>query len=158
MHCTQAHTHNRFTALLDFFRDYLGELLPERYNQEGETNLDSLEQETVSGSSISWAICKLPASQHSVFTGRMPFLPPNQQRESTEGTVVHCTKVKLLLVLSYILLMQLLTENVEHGRHRSLFSNVLRCRAVSMSILCTVYTSVKKKLADRTKEVTNIQV
>jgi len=26
-----------------------------------------------------------PASHHSVFTGRMPFLPPNQQRQSTEG-------------------------------------------------------------------------
>jgi len=29
------------------------------------------------------------ASTHcSVFTGRMPFLPPNQQRQSTEGIVV----------------------------------------------------------------------
>jgi len=27
-------------------------------NQEGKTNLDLLEQEIVSGSSISWAICK----------------------------------------------------------------------------------------------------
>jgi len=27
----------------------------------------------------------MPAPHHSVFTGRMPFLPPNQQRESTEG-------------------------------------------------------------------------
>ena len=27
-----------------------------------------------------------PAPHHSVFTGRMPFLPPNQQRQSTEGT------------------------------------------------------------------------
>jgi len=26
-----------------------------------------------------------PASHHSVFTGRMPFLPPDQQRQSTEG-------------------------------------------------------------------------
>jgi len=26
-----------------------------------------------------------PAPHHSVFTGRMPFLPPNQQRQSTEG-------------------------------------------------------------------------
>ena len=25
-----------------------------------------------------------PAPHHSVFTGRMPFLPPNQQRQSTE--------------------------------------------------------------------------
>ena len=52
-----------------------------------------LEQEPVSGSGISWAICKsapcsrqitTPAPHHSVFTGRMPFLPPNQQRQSTE--------------------------------------------------------------------------
>jgi len=51
-------------------------------------------QETVSGSGISWAISKsttcsrqitMPAPHHSVFTGRMPFLPPNQQRQSTEG-------------------------------------------------------------------------
>ena len=48
----------------------------------------------MSGSGISWAICKsapycrqitTPAPHHSVFTGRMPFLPPNQQRQSTEG-------------------------------------------------------------------------
>jgi len=54
-----------------------------------------LEQETVSGSGISWAICKsaprsrqitTPVPHHSVFTGQMPFLPPNQQRQSTEGT------------------------------------------------------------------------
>ena len=54
-----------------------------------------LKQETVSGSGISWAICKpaprsrqitTPAPHHSVFKGQMPFLPPNQQRQSTEGT------------------------------------------------------------------------
>ena len=48
-----------------------------------------LKQEAVSGSGISWAICKsaprsrqitMPAPHHLVFTGRMPFLPPNQQR------------------------------------------------------------------------------
>jgi len=48
----------------------------------------------VSGSGISWAICKsaprsrqitTPAPHHSVFTGRMPFLPLNQQRQSTEA-------------------------------------------------------------------------
>jgi len=26
-----------------------------------------------------------PAPHRSIFTGRMPFLPPNQQRQSTEG-------------------------------------------------------------------------
>ena len=44
--------------------------------QKGKTNLDLLEQETVRGSGISWAICKsaprsrqitTPASHHSVF-------------------------------------------------------------------------------------------
>ena len=52
----------------------------------------------MSGSGISWAICKsaprsrqitTPAPNHSVFTGRMPFLPPNQQRQSTEGNNSH---------------------------------------------------------------------
>ena len=51
----------------------------------------------MSGSGISWAICKsaprsrqttTPTPHHSFFTGRMPFLPPNQQRQSTEGTLV----------------------------------------------------------------------
>ena len=53
-----------------------------------------LKQETVSGRGISWAICKsalhsrqitTPAPHHSVFTGRMPLLPPTRQRQSTEG-------------------------------------------------------------------------
>ena len=48
----------------------------------------------MSGDGISWAICNsasrsrqttTPAPYHSVFTGRMPFLPPNQQRQSTGG-------------------------------------------------------------------------
>jgi len=54
-----------------------------------------LKQETVSGSGISWAICKsAPLSRQitmsaphlttQFFTGQMPFLPPNQQRQNTE--------------------------------------------------------------------------
>jgi len=58
-----------------------------------------LKQETVSGSGINWAICKsasrsrqitMPAPHHSVFTGQMPFLSPNQQRQSTEGMCCPC--------------------------------------------------------------------
>jgi len=47
------------------------------------------------GSGISWTTCKsfaprtsqitTPVPHHSVFTGLMPFLPPNQQHQSTEG-------------------------------------------------------------------------
>jgi len=59
----------------------------EAKNQEGKTNLDLLEQEIVSGSGICWAICKsAPHPTTQFFTGRMPFLPPNQQRQSTEGS------------------------------------------------------------------------
>ena len=63
--------------------------------QKGKTNLDLLEQEAVSGSGISWVICKsVPRPRQnnhasttplSFFTGQMPFLPPNQQLHSTEG-------------------------------------------------------------------------
>jgi len=54
-----------------------------------------LKQETVSGSDISWATISVHLApdrqphQHPTalfFTSRMPFLPPNQQRQSTEGT------------------------------------------------------------------------
>ena len=59
-----------------------------------------LKQETVSGSGITWAICKsaphsrqitMPAPHHSCFfTGRMPFLSPNQEHQSTVGTTITC--------------------------------------------------------------------
>ena len=59
-----------------------------------KTSLDLPEQEIVSGSGICWAICKSaphPRQPHQhpttqFFIGRMPFLLPNQQRQSTEGT------------------------------------------------------------------------
>jgi len=57
--------------------------------QKGTTQIwILLKQETVSGSSISSAICKsaprsrqitTPATHRLVFTGRLPFLSPNQQ-------------------------------------------------------------------------------
>jgi len=55
-------------------------------HQKGKTNLDLLEQEIVSGSGTSWAICKsaprpkqitMPASHHSVFYG-LDALPATQ--------------------------------------------------------------------------------
>ena len=63
--------------------------------QKGKTNLDFTEARD---SGISWATCKsAPCSrqkphQHlttQFFTGRMPFLPPNQQRQSIEGICHH---------------------------------------------------------------------
>ena len=70
--------------------------------QKGKPISILLEQETVSGSGISLAVYKsaprsrqitTPAPHHCFFTGRMPFLPPNQQRQSTEGTADAETKI-----------------------------------------------------------------
>jgi len=50
----------------------------------------------VSGSSICWAICKSALSSRQLTmpaphqSGRMPFLPPNQQRQTTEGIRQSC--------------------------------------------------------------------
>jgi len=52
--------------------------------QKSKTNMDLLKQETVSGSGIRSRQITMPAPPHSVFTSRMPFLPPNQQRQPTE--------------------------------------------------------------------------
>ena len=81
------HTHTRLTALFPGLPRWAG-------TRKVKPISILLEQETVSGSGISWAIGKsaprsrqttTPAPHRSVFTGRMPFLPPNQQRQSTEG-------------------------------------------------------------------------
>jgi len=85
---THAHAHTH-----PFNGPFSGATRVSRY-QKGKPMWILLKQETVSCSGISWAICKsaprsrpitTPAPHHSVFTGRMPFLPPNQQRQSTEG-------------------------------------------------------------------------
>ena len=87
---THARTHARTHThpFNGFFQDYPGEPVPAKVKPIWIL----LKQETVSGSGISWAICKsahhsrqitMPAPHHSVFKGRMPFLPPNQQRQSS---------------------------------------------------------------------------
>jgi len=90
------HTHTHTTILLLFW-NMSGTTRVSRY-QKGKTrkvktNLDLLEQETVSSSGIRQAICKsVPhprqPRQHPTyqfFTGLMPFMPPNQQHQSTKG-------------------------------------------------------------------------
>ena len=81
------HTHTRLTALCPGLPGWAG-------TRTAKPIWILLKQETVSGTGISWAICKsapcsrqitMPVPHHSFFTGRMPFLPPNQQRQSTEG-------------------------------------------------------------------------
>ena len=85
---TPRYTHTRLTAFFPGLPRWAG-------TRKVKPIWILLKQETVSGSGISWAICKsalhsrqitTPAPHHSVFTGRMPFLLPNQQRQSTDGT------------------------------------------------------------------------
>jgi len=75
-----------------------------------------LKQETVSGSGsagphASAPRCRqitMPAPHHSFFTGRMPFLVPNQQRQSTEGLESTCMlhKQPFILIPKHSLLEQ----------------------------------------------------
>jgi len=59
-------------------------------------------------SGISWTIYKsfaprsrqitTPVPHHSVFTGRMPFRPPSEQRKSTGGRLVYCIPEIIFIV------------------------------------------------------------
>jgi len=93
---SHTHTHTHTTILLLFW-NMSRTTWVSRY-QKGKTRKVKpiwicWSKEIVSGSGICWAICKSPPHprqpcQHPTtqfFTGRMPFLPPNQQRQSTEG-------------------------------------------------------------------------
>ena len=86
---THTHTHTH-----PFNGPLSGTTWVSRY-QKGKTNLDFTEARH---SECQWhlghmQVCTvlqteaMPAPHHSVFTGRMPFLLPNQQRQSTEGTM-----------------------------------------------------------------------
>ena len=50
------------------------------------------------------------STHHSVFTGRMPFLPPNQQRQSTEGNNLDTSKLVILPTLGNSILKMLILE------------------------------------------------
>ena len=96
---TLHHTHTH-----PFNGPFSGTTWVSRY-QKGKTNLDFTEARD---SEWQWHqlghICKsasrsrqitMPVPHHSFFTGRMPFLPPNQQRHSTEGITSNLTKLFL---------------------------------------------------------------
>jgi len=88
---TLAHTHtHKHTRLTSFF--------PGLHGSAGTRKVKPiwilLKQEAVSGSGITWTICKsaprsrqitTPTPHRSVFYRPNPFLPLNQQRQSTEG-------------------------------------------------------------------------
>jgi len=91
-HCKQEHTHTH-----PFNGPFSGTTRVSRY-QKGKTKLDFTEAR---GSEWQWhqlghmQVCiTLQTDNHAsipplkLFTGRMPFLPPNQQHQSNEGTKI----------------------------------------------------------------------
>jgi len=81
------------------------------WHQKGKPFWILMKQEMMSWQC--WTICKSSAPcfrqiitlvpHQSVFTGRMPFLPPNQQHQSTEGTcqIINMTRFNILLLMSH---------------------------------------------------------
>ena len=89
------HTHTRWTALCPGLPRWAS-------TRKVKPVWISLNQETVSGSGISWAIYKpassyrqitTPATHHSFFTGQMPFLPPNSIK-ALKANAVHTHTIK----------------------------------------------------------------
>ena len=46
----------------------------------------------------------MPESHRSVFTGWMPFLPPNQQRQSTEGLYMTACYLIIITVITHTII------------------------------------------------------
>ena len=79
--------------------------------QKGKTNLDftgARDSEWQWHPLCHMQVCtSLQTDNHAItpplcfFTGRMPFLPPNQQRQSTEGTICNKKQNKPQLQVSY---------------------------------------------------------
>jgi len=93
----------------------------------------------VSGCGISWAICKsapcstqitMPVPHSQFFTGRMPFLPPNQQHQSTEGAVY------LTALQSYI--DNLWTEFANYNKCKWLLENCSVHKCVLLEVWNTL--------------------
>jgi len=80
------HTHNRFTALFPGPPGWAGarrELLD--FMVQGKINRGRHTDHPAGRHSVRTNQCQPPPSPF--FTGRMPFLPPNQQCQSTEGNL-----------------------------------------------------------------------
>ena len=90
---TQSVTHTRLTAL---------------FSRKVKPISILLKQETVSGSGISWAICKsaprsslVPAPHHSVFYQLCALLPPSQHRQSNHSGGFICFPAMWLDKMTY---------------------------------------------------------
>jgi len=82
----RSHHHTK-TILRPFFQDHLGEPVPEEnfWTLWCKGRLTEADTPTIRMSATSSGLSSAHLCQPPFFTGRMPFLPPNQQCQSTEG-------------------------------------------------------------------------
>jgi len=150
-----AHTHNHFTALLDFVRDYPGELAPESKSQEGKTNLDLLDLEIVSGSGISWAICKsapwpghitMPASQSDALPAAQPTASKHWRQQLMTNQLDICCSINGVCMYNVYMIcvlqtLALGTRVYMHASPGKYFVNKLLIETDGSSFLTTLWPS-----------------
>ena len=66
----------------------------------------------------------MPASHHSAFTGRMPFLLPNQQHQSTEGRVITLFFQKIISIVCLLVSAMYISEGWGVGMSQIIYSNL----------------------------------
>jgi len=84
--------HHTTTVLRPFFWDHPGEPVPEEnfWTLWCKGKLTEADTPTIQlGATLSGLTSAHLHHPPHIFTGQMPFLPPNQQRQSTEGNVCH---------------------------------------------------------------------
>jgi len=79
--------HTTTTVLRPFFRDHPGEPVPEEnfWTLWCKGRLTEAGTQTIRLGATPSGLTGAHLHHPPFFTGRMPFLPPNQQRQSTEG-------------------------------------------------------------------------
>ena len=83
------HTHTPTTVLRSFFRDYPGEPVPEEnfWTLWCKARLTEADTPTIQLGATPSGLTSAHLHHPPIFfTGQMPFLPPNQQCQSTEGS------------------------------------------------------------------------
>jgi len=120
--CTHTHAHTHTTILQSSW--ILSSTTRVSWQQKGKTNLALLVQEIVSGSGISWAICKsapwpwhitTPTSHHSVIY-RLDALPATELTASTQ--------LKAILQSLFWLLKTLYEDHPKNKVQNGLISSV----------------------------------
>jgi len=83
----------------------------------------------------------MPVPHYSVFTGRMPFLPPSQQHQSSETELINCNLSVLLLSLCSIMFLLINLHWYFYQHNACIVSVCGLCYCLLLCLLTAVYTS-----------------